>query len=112
MWFTIYNSINEATEVHDVLNPQIWTEDGKLHFTPEYLEELRQINPKYFEELNLDDLDFELPEELQEGDIITTIIGKKLEKLEKLLCVLQLLPIKQLQLFLSLELQSVTLFSI
>lgn len=23
--------MNEATEVHDVLNPQIWTEDGKLH---------------------------------------------------------------------------------
>ena len=48
------------------------TEDGKLHFTPEYLEELRQINPRYFEKLNLDELEFELPKELQEGDITMT----------------------------------------
>lgn len=60
------------------------TEDGKLHFTPEYLEELRQINPKYFEELNLDDLDFELPEELQEGDITMTKEELKERKEESL----------------------------
>lgn len=48
------------------------TEDGKLHFTPEYLEELKEVNPEYFEQLNLDNLDFELPEELQENDIVMT----------------------------------------
>lgn len=48
------------------------TEDGKVHFTPEYLEELKEINPEYFEQLNLEDLNFELPEELQENDIVIT----------------------------------------
>lgn len=48
------------------------TEDGKTHFDANYLEELKEINPKYFEQLNLDDTDFELPEELREEDIVMT----------------------------------------
>lgn len=48
------------------------TEDGKLHFTAEYIESLKEIDPIYFEQLNLEDLNFELPEELQENDITMT----------------------------------------
>lgn len=48
------------------------TEDGKVHFMPEYLEELKQINPEYFEQLKLEDINFEQPEELREDDIIMT----------------------------------------
>lgn len=61
-------------EIYDKDNMLIATvsEDGKLHFTPEYLEELKEINLDYFERLNLDDLDFTLPEKLQENDIAMT----------------------------------------
>lgn len=48
------------------------TEDGKLHFMPEYLEELRKIDAQYFEELNLENLKFELPKELEQNDIVMT----------------------------------------
>ena len=61
-------------EIYDKDNMLIATvsEDGKLHFTPEYLEELKEINLDYFERLNLDDLDFTLSEKLQENDIAMT----------------------------------------
>lgn len=48
------------------------TEAGKVHFMAEYLEELKQINPQYFEQLKLEDINFELPEELRDDDIIMT----------------------------------------
>lgn len=46
--------------------------DGKIHFTQEYLEQLREVDAKYFEQLNLEDIDFALPEELEEKDIAIT----------------------------------------
>lgn len=48
------------------------TEEGKIHFTPEYLEQLKQNYGIYFRELRLEDLEFELPEELTEKDITMT----------------------------------------
>lgn len=44
------------------------TPDGKIHFMPEYLEMLRDINEEYFETLRLEDSEFELPE-LEKEDI-------------------------------------------
>lgn len=58
------------------------SEDGKIHFTPEYLEQLRNIDERYFEELNLYDVDFELPEELGKNDIV--IAKKELEENKQL----------------------------
>ena len=43
-------------------------EQGKLHFMPEYIESLKQIDPRLAEMLNLEDLDFELPQELEKDD--------------------------------------------
>lgn len=44
-------------------------ERGKLHFMPEYIEKLKQIEPRILEMINLEGLDFELPKELGENDI-------------------------------------------
>ena len=48
------------------------SKDGKIHFTQEYLEQLRKIDGKYFEQLNLENTDFVLPEKLEEKDIAIT----------------------------------------
>ena len=48
------------------------SEEGKVHFTQEYLEQLRSIDENYFEQLYLEDIDFELPDELNENDIVAT----------------------------------------
>jgi len=47
-------------------------EQGKLHFLPEYIERLKQIDEKLAQMLRLEDLDFELPEELQKDDRVLT----------------------------------------
>ena len=47
-------------------------EHGKLHFMPEYIESLKQIDPRLVEMLNLEDSDFELPQELGREDRILT----------------------------------------
>ncbi len=44
-------------------------EQGKVHFRPEYIESLKEINPQLAQMLNLEDLDFELPQELQPEDM-------------------------------------------
>ena len=44
-------------------------EQGKVHFRPEYIESLKEINPQLAKMLNLEDLDFELPQELQPEDM-------------------------------------------
>lgn len=46
--------------------------DGKIHFAPEYLEQLKDIDERYFEQLNLENIDFELPRDLSEDDIVIT----------------------------------------
>ena len=48
------------------------SEDGKIHFTPEYLEQLKSIDERYFEQLDLENLEFELPEDLSENDLAIT----------------------------------------
>ena len=60
--------------------------DGKLHFSQEYLENLREVDEHFFESLDIDDLDFKLPEELGKDDRVFTkeereyIESKELEK--------------------------------
>lgn len=47
-------------------------EKGKLHFLPEYIESLRQIDERLAQMLDLEDLDFIMPEELEKGDKVLT----------------------------------------
>lgn len=46
--------------------------EGKVKFTEKYLEDLKNIDKKYFDTLNLDDIDFEMPEELRDNDLVMT----------------------------------------
>ena len=46
--------------------------NGKIHFLPEYIEEMRDKFGELFDELNLDNAEFGLPEELKEKDIVLT----------------------------------------
>ena len=45
-------------------------EQGKVHFMPEYIESLKEISPQLADMLNLEDLNFELPQELEPEDIV------------------------------------------
>lgn len=47
-------------------------EQGKLHFMPEYIESLKQMDERLAQMLNLEDLDFQLPEELEKEDRVLT----------------------------------------
>lgn len=47
-------------------------EKGKLHFLPEYIEGLRQIDERLAQMLDLEDLDFIMPEELEKEDKVLT----------------------------------------
>lgn len=47
-------------------------EQGKLHFMPEYIESLKQIDERLAQMLNLEDLDFVMPEELEKEDKVLT----------------------------------------
>ena len=58
---------------------------GKLHFMPEYIEKLKQIDEKQFQRLHLEDLDFELPEELQKEDMVLSKEEKEEDKNQKTL---------------------------
>ncbi len=46
--------------------------ERKVQFVPEYLEQLKENYGEYFKQLELDDIDFELPKELKENDIVMT----------------------------------------
>lgn len=61
-------------EIYDEDNQLIATVDksGEVHFTEQYIESLKEIDEKYFELLKLDEIDFELPEELKENDLVMT----------------------------------------
>lgn len=50
----------------------IVSSEGKVQFVPEYLEQLKENYGEYFKQLELDDIDFELPKELKENDIVMT----------------------------------------
>lgn len=45
---------------------------GKIHFMPEYIEGLKQIDERFAQMLHLEDLDFQLPEELAKEDKVLT----------------------------------------
>lgn len=47
-------------------------EQGKLHFIPEYIENLRKIDERLVQMLSLEDLDFSMPEELGKDDKVLT----------------------------------------
>ncbi|MCI9246446.1 MAG: hypothetical protein HFJ30_04905 [Clostridia bacterium] len=47
-------------------------EQGKLHFLPEYIESLKQVDERLVQMLNLEDLDFVMPEELEKEDKVLT----------------------------------------
>lgn len=47
-------------------------EQGKLHFMPEYIERLKQIDERFAKMLQLEDLDFIMPEELEKEDKVLT----------------------------------------
>ena len=47
-------------------------EQGKLHFMPEYIKNLRKIDERLVKMLQLEDLDFQLPEELEKEDKVLT----------------------------------------
>ena len=72
--------IDTTYEIYGENNQLIATVDkeGKIHFSEQYLEQLKSINKKYFEKLNLDDVYFEFPEELKEEDLVIT--KQELEK--------------------------------
>lgn len=67
------NKLEENTiyEIYDKNNEKIADVDdkGKIHFSPEFIEKLRQIDENYLEQLNLENLDFELPEKLDSQDV-------------------------------------------
>lgn len=58
-------------EIYDKNSNRIATVDstGKIQFEYEFLEKIRQIDSNYIDQLELDDLNFELPENLSKDDI-------------------------------------------
>ena len=46
--------------------------DGKIRFTEEYIESLKEIDESYMELLELEDIELKLPEELKEDDLVFT----------------------------------------
>ena len=64
---TIYEIYNENNSKIATVN-----EKGKIHFLSEYTEKLKRIDERYFEQLNLENTDFELPKELSKNDISLT----------------------------------------
>lgn len=77
------NGKKGAEEVYEIYNKDgdlVATVDkaGKIHFSPEYIEKLRQEYQEYFEMLNLDNSVLELPEEIKERNI--TLQPEELEK--------------------------------
>ena len=61
-------------EIYDKENHLIATvgKDGKVQFDLEYLQQLQEINPELYQTLRLEGLDFKLPEELKENDMLLT----------------------------------------
>lgn len=78
------DSIKDDTlyEIYDQDNNLVATvsEDGKLHFDEQYLERLREENEGYYNTLDFDEDEFELPEELGKDDL--SISGEELEKIK------------------------------
>lgn len=62
--YEIYNEDGELIATTD--------EQGKLQFTPEYIEKLRQDYKEHFETLEIEEATLELPEKLKEQDVQLT----------------------------------------
>lgn len=75
--------VEEVYEIYNKDGDLVATVDkaGKIHFSPEYIEKLRQEYQEYFEMLNLDNAVLELPEEIKERNI--TLQPEELEKEKK-----------------------------
>lgn len=63
----VYEIYNENSELIATVD-----EKGKINFAPEYLEQLREVAPQYFETLRLEDTQFLLPQELGKEDVSLT----------------------------------------
>ena len=64
----------ELYEIYDKDNNLIATvnEVGDIKFEPDFIEELRNINEEYFDTLELESTEFELPDELKKDDFVLT----------------------------------------
>ena len=67
--------VEEVYEIYNKDGDLVATVDkaGKIHFSPEYIEKLRQEYQEYFEMLNLDNAVLELPEEIKETSIVAIL---------------------------------------
>lgn len=78
------DSIKDDTlyEIYDQDNNLVATvsEDGNIHFDEKYLESLREENEGYYNTLDFEEDEFELPEELGKDDL--SISGEELEKVK------------------------------
>ena len=74
------NQIKDEAEQKQKIMYEIYDEDsnlvatvnelGEIQFDEKFIETLREINEDYFESLNLDEAEFELPEELEKDDVV------------------------------------------
>ena len=64
----------ELYEIYDKDNNLIATvnEAGEIQFEPAFIEELKNINQEYFDTLELESAEFELPDELEKDDLVLT----------------------------------------
>ena len=64
----------ELYEIYDKDNNLIATvnEAGEIQFELAFIEELRNINEEYFDTLELENAEFELPDELEKDDLVLT----------------------------------------
>lgn len=81
-------------EIYDKDNNLIATVDeaGSVQFEADFVEGLKEINERYFDTLELEDAEFELPEELKKDDLVLTKeeleekqISKKLDSVGKVI---------------------------
>ena len=84
----------ELYEIYDKDNNLIATVDeaGSVQFEADFVEGLKEINERYFDTLELEDAEFELPEELKKDDLVLTKeeleekqISKKLDSVGKVI---------------------------
>lgn len=78
------DSIKDDTlyEIYDKDNNLVAmvSEDGKIHFDEQFLEDLKENNEGYFNTLDLEENEFELPEKTERDDL--SLSGEELEKVK------------------------------
>lgn len=84
----------ELYEIYDKDNNLIATVDeaGSVQFEADFVEGLKEINERYFDTLELEEAEFELPDELKKDDLVLTKeeleekqISKKLDSVGKVI---------------------------